>query len=279
MGEMSDMPALSAYIAIAPRTNQAWRVSAEPAEKSGGASAGGSNAAALAQGNSVQLSEESLRKYNDYAAALRAGSVSHSVALSVAGMIHNPSGLSAEESEAFLANLPIDRLGLVERQQQEMNAANAVLGATSRQIEQTYTDLLEAIHAERPDLQDASFGFSVEAGGRLTLTNIEGLDSDQAAWLDHALNASADLVKQAGELADAQIALFKVENFSLGIDFDRDNYARTIDIGAELLARAGARDASRSDSASGVHQRNWDNNWRQQLWTHGERSLLKVEVG
>ena len=147
---------------------------------------------------------------------------------------HTPGALSEQDQQALSASLRQDPAAVakqaLETQAQAMKTANLQLSAISSTIEHTYTRLLETITSTQPDLKGADFGFSVDTTGALVLTNAETLSADQKDRLLGALNGSDELVKQANDLADAQIALFEVERLSLGRDFNRANYAQTIDI-------------------------------------------------
>lgn len=231
----------------------------------------------------VQISREAQDKFQAYTEAAKTGSTaSSSLSLSDGVKLHAPNALSEQEQQALIASLNRDPVAVakeaLEAQGQAMKAANLQLSAASATIEQTYTRLLETIASTHPDLKDAAFGFSVDEAGALVLTNADTLSADQKDRLLLTLNASHDLVKQANDLADAQIALFEAERFSLGRDFNRANYSQTIDIGAELLARVAARDAPRDGSAGGLHQLNLANNWRQQLWTKGEQKPMSEQA-
>lgn len=227
----------------------------------------------------VQISQEALEKFQAYTEAAKTG---NTPSLSEGVKFHTPGALSEQDQQALSASLRQDPAAVaiqaLETQAQAMKTANLQLSAISSKIEQTYTRLLETITSTQPDLKGADFGFSVDATGALVLTNAETLSADQKDRLLGALNGSDELVKQANDLADAQIALFEVERLSLGKDFNRANYAQTIDIGAELLARVAARNAPRDSSGGGLHQLNLANNWRQQVWTKGEHKPMSEQV-
>lgn len=233
----------------------------------------------LAERTRVQISQEALDKFRAYTETAKTGSTT---SLSEGVKFHTPGASSEQDQQRLSASLRQDSAAVakqaLETQAQAMKTANLQLRAISSTIEQTYTRLLETITSTQPDLKGADFGFSVDAKGALVLTNAETLSADQKDRLLGALNGSDELVKQANDLADAQIALFEVERLSLGRDFNRANYAQTIDIGAELLARVAARDAPRDSSGGGLHQLNMANNWRQQLWTKGEHKPMSVQV-
>lgn len=231
----------------------------------------------------VQISQEALEKFQAYTEAAKTGSTpSNKVSLSEGVKLHNPDALSEQDQQALIASLHRDPIAVAQEalatQAQAMKTANLQLSAVSTTIEQTYTSLLKTITSAHPDLKGAAFGFSVDEAGALVLTNADTLSADQKDRLLGALNGSDELVKQANDLADAQIALFEVERLSLGRDFNRANYSQTIDIGAELLARVAARDAPRDSSGGGLHQLNMANNWRQQLWTKGEHKPMSEQV-
>ena len=231
----------------------------------------------------LQISQEALDRFQAYAETAKTGSPpSRTLSLSEGVELHAPGALSERDQQALIASLHRDPLAVakeaLETQGQAMKAANLQLSAISVTIEQTYTGLLETIASAHPDLQGAAFGFSVDVTGALVLTNANELSADQRDRLLQTLNASHDLVKQANDLADAQIALFEVERFSLGRDFNRSNYAQTIDIGAELLTRVAVRSAPRDGPADGLHQKSLENNWREQLWSKGAHKPMSERV-
>ncbi|MEI7188712.1 hypothetical protein [Dickeya dianthicola] len=173
-----------------------------------------------------------------------------------------PLVITAEEMHANFMELLAEKL-------KKMDEASNALHTISEQIDQTYQSFMDKLVKDNPDLKEASFGFSVNQYGRLVVTQTQGLNQEQVTRLEQALNSSRELVEQANKLANAQIAVFDAEDFDLGVSFNRDNYAQTIDIGAEILTRNLARVAPHDDSGMEIHQRSWDNNWRQQLLTKG----------
>lgn len=234
-------------------------------------------------GTRVEISQAALEKLQAYTEAAKTGStLSSKVSLSEGAKFQPPGALSEQDQQALIASLHRDPVAVAQEalatQAQAMKTANLQLSAVSTTIEQTYTSLLKTITRDHPDLKDASFGFSVDEAGALVLTNADTLSADQKDRLLGALNASDELVRQANELADAQIALFETERLSLGRDFNRANYSQTIDIGAELLARVAARAAPRDSSGGELHKLNMANNWRQQLWTNGEHKPMSEQV-
>ncbi|QIZ48783.1 hypothetical protein [Dickeya zeae] len=173
-----------------------------------------------------------------------------------------PLVITAEEMHANFMALLAEKF-------KKMDEASNVLHAISEQIDQTYQSFMDKFVEDNPDVKEASFGFSVSQYGRLVVTKTQGLNQAQVTQLEQALNASHELVEQANKLANAQIAVFDAEDFDLGVSFNRDNYAQTIDIGAEIMTRNLARVAPHDDSGMEIHQRSWDNNWRQQLLARG----------
>lgn len=276
---MSELPTFTFSAAANSHTPPLWRVTPGHAAKVSAETDPPAGNDSLAVRNKVQISQEALDKFQAYTETAKTGSTPSSTLILSAGVkLHAPGALSEQDQQTLIASLNRSPAAVAEdalaAQGRAMEAANQRLGALSGKIEQTYTRLLETIASTHPDLKGAAFGFSVDAAGALVLTNASSLSAEQSDRLLQTLNASHDLVKQANDLADAQIALFEVERFSLGRDFNRANYPQTIDIGAELLARVAARDAPRDGPAAGLHQRNMENNWRQQLWTKGEHKPM-----
>ncbi|WP_414502568.1 hypothetical protein [Zymobacter sp. IVIA_5232.4 C2] len=161
---------------------------------------------------------------------------------------------------------------LSQKKWNDIDNATLNLRVASSKIEKTYTDLLKQITKDNLDLKDVEFGFSVDEKGKIVLANSAGLSDEQSSRVEKALNGSEQLVKEANDLANAHIALFKAESDdAVGIKFTRENYSKTIDIGTSVVASAAARTAARDGSANDIHKKNWDNNWRQQLNAKGER--------
>ncbi|UUE09691.1 hypothetical protein NMX13_18950 [Dickeya zeae] len=152
------------------------------------------------------------------------------------------------------------------------SAAKALAQATS-QIYYTYLSFMEKLAIDNPDLKGASFGFSVNKNGTLMVTESEGLTPNQTRRLEKALNSSGELVKQANNLANAQIADFDIENEGASaLIFNRDNYAQTIDIGKAIQTRHLASITSfdfHDQSTIEIYRKSWDYDWRQQLARNG----------
>ncbi|UCJ16235.1 hypothetical protein K5Q02_20890 [Pseudomonas sp. MM211] len=280
---MSELPTFTFSATANSPTTSLWRVTPGHAANVSAENDPTAGSDMLAERTKVQISQEALDTFQAYTEAAKTGSTaSSSLSLSEGVKLHAPDALSEQDQQALIASLHRDPVAVakeaLETQGQAMKAANLQLSAISTTIEQTYTRLLETIASAHPDLKGAAFGFSVDAAGALVLTNASSLSADQRDRLLRTLNASDDLVKQANDLADAQIALFEVERFSLGRDFNRANYPQTIDIGAELLARVAARNAPRDGPAAGLHPLNLANNWRQQLWAKGEHKPMSERV-
>ncbi|QDX28665.1 hypothetical protein [Dickeya poaceiphila] len=177
-------------------------------------------------------------------------------------LVSKPVVLTAEEMHTSFMELLAEKF-------KKMDEASSALHAISQKIDQTYQSFMDNLVKDNPDLKEASFGFTVSQYGRLLVTKTQGLNQEQVTRLEQALNSSRELVEQANKLANAQIAVFDAEDFDLGVSFNRDNYAQTIDIGAEIMTRNLARVTPHDDSGREIHQRSWDNNWRQQLLTNG----------
>lgn len=263
---MTTIPTFGSYTVADPNTEQSWRVTPSTAEQQGdnnGAVAG----EVKIDRQDVNISAEALGKYQAYIEARKAGdATSTQLTISEGTAIDVPDALSEEELAKLMkpTDTWTERMKIVD--QETLN-----LRSVSSQIESTYMSFLEQLGKDNPDLKGATFGFSVSKYNRIVVTGAEGLSQEQIQRLERALNSSRELVDQANKLADTQIALFEAESPHAVIAFNRDNYAQTIDIGAELLTRNRARYAARDGSANDVHQKNWDNNWRQQLARKGVR--------
>ncbi|UVL89456.1 hypothetical protein [Pseudomonas sichuanensis] len=274
---MNSIPTFNSYSVADNKSSQIFQVT-KPAEANlGNVPAVNEGAGRTESGNNVQISQEALDKYRNYAEALKAANSSGGKSgLSDGVQIVDPNALSEEESKKLVSSMSRDSLAIqldeISKKFESIEVAYVRHRAVDDQIDKTYLDVLKKIATDHPDLKGASFGFSVSAAREIVLVNADELTKDQADRLLKVLNGSELLVKQANELADAQIAVFAAESFNdSSVEFNRRNYAKTIDISAQVLSRIEARNAPRDGSAVEVHQKNWNNNWRQQLWAKGER--------
>lgn len=274
---MNSIPTFNSYSVADNKSSQIFQVT-KPAEANLGNVATVNEGVGRAEsGNSVQISQEALDKYKNYAEALQAANSNGAKqGLSSGVQILDPNALSEEESKKLVSSMSRDSLAIqldeISKKFESIEVAYVRHRAVDDQIDKTYLDVLKKIATDHPDLKGASFGFSVNAAREIVLVNADELSKDQADRLLKVLNGSELLVKQANELADAQIAVFEAESFNdSSVEFNRRNYAKTIDISAQVLSRIEARNAPRDGSAVEVHQKNWNNNWRQQLWAKGER--------
>lgn len=274
---MSSIPTFNSYSVAENKSSQVFQV-AKPAEANlGNAATANQDEGRAEPGNQVHISQEALDKYRNYAEALKtANSNGAKQGLSGGVQILDPNALSEEESKKLVSSMSRDSLAIqldeISKKFESIEVAYVRHRAVDDQIDKTYLDVIKKISAEHPDLKDASFGFSVNAAREIVLVNADELSKDQADRLLKVLNGSELLVKQANELADAQIAVFEAESFNdSSVEFNRRNYSKTIDISAQVLSRIEARNAPRDGSAVEVHQKNWNNNWRQQLGAKGER--------
>lgn len=273
---MSIIPTFNSFTVTDNKSSQIWQVT-KPTEVNPSYIATVNEEGDKTEvGNHVHISQEALDKYSNYAEALKtAGSSGDKHGLSGGAKILDPDALGEEESKKLVSSMSRDSIAIqwdtINQKLQSMEVAHVRRRAADAQIETTYVDTLKKIYTDHPDLKGLSFGFSVNAAREIVLVNADELSKDQSDRLLKALNGSDLLVKQANELADAQIEVFDAEKFSTEVEFNRQNYSKTIDISAQILSKVEARKAPRDGSAVEVHQRNWNNNWRQQLWAKGER--------
>ncbi|MGM3190996.1 hypothetical protein ACS25B_08715 [Dickeya dadantii subsp. dieffenbachiae] len=266
---MNNIPTIGSYTVTDPQSGQSWRVTHSTAEQQADVDNSGAVADEVKiERQDVNISAEALSKYQAYIEARKSGdATANQVTVSEGVALQVPAALSEE----VLANLMNSADTLWVERMKRVDQETLNLRSVSSQIESTYMSFLEQLGKDNPDLKGATFGFSVSKYNRLVVTGAQGLNQEQIQRLERALNSSRELVDQANKLADTQIALFEAESPHAVIAFNRDNYAQTIDIGAELLTRNRARYAARDGSANDVHQKNWDNNWRQQLARKGVR--------
>ncbi|WP_107760642.1 hypothetical protein [Dickeya sp. Secpp 1600] len=261
---MNSIPTFGSYTVADPQSGQSWRVTHSTAEQQVDNSGAVADEVKIER-QDVNISAEALSKYQAYIEARKSGdATSNQVTISEGIALQVPDALSEEEYAKLMT--PTDTWA---ERMKTVDQATLNLRSASAQIEPTYMSFLEQLGKDNPDLKGATFGFSVSKYNRLVVTGAQGLNLEQIQRLEQALNSSRELVDQANKLADAQIALFEAESPNAIISFNRDNYAQTIDIGTELLTRNRARYAPRDGSANDVHQKNWDNNWRQQLARKG----------
>ncbi|MCW2475796.1 MULTISPECIES: hypothetical protein [unclassified Symbiopectobacterium] len=215
----------------------------------------------------VHISQEALTKFQAYAEQQKADGAASTWQRTAEGAAVAQQGPVSEAEQTA-------REALIAASHEEMRVEHAKmsyqvwgnLSAVTDEIDQTYSSFLDQLAEDNPDLKDAYFGFSVNKDGTLFVTQAEGLNKEQIERLNKALNDDDGLVKLANDLANAQIAVFDFERgFNTQKTFNRDNYGQTIDMGVDLLTRYLARSAPHDESASDIHQRNWDSNWLNQL--------------
>ncbi len=160
---------------------------------------------------------------------------------------------------------------------EDLRARRTVLGkaipeyeATHQRLEAAYTAFVKDFLGDHVQFERASFGFSVEADGKLVAKNTGVFSEGEIYHFERALNQSPELVALSGRLADLSIAIYEAEERQRPFKFNRDNFAQTIDIGAALLSKRDAREAPSDPSANDIHRKSWDNEWRQQLFHNGE---------
>lgn len=274
---MNNLPVFNSYTLADHGSGEVWRVT-RPTEANPSQVTELNQEGELIQvGDPVHISQEAFDKYQDYSESLQAASANSSkLAVSAGVPIHDPNALSAAESKALLDSLNEDPTTKMYREIaerfQSIDSATSELRVTSQALEQTYDSLMERVQQHRPDLTDKSFGFSVSAEGRIVLQNSDELNAEQVDYLDKVLNGSSALVKQANDVANAHIALTQAEWWNKGLVLDRDNYARTIDLGADLSYRRAAKAIPRGTDYIPTTPVRVENYWRQQLLDKAERA-------
>ncbi|MGM3173416.1 hypothetical protein [Dickeya lacustris] len=199
----------------------------------------------------VEISAEAFKKYNSER--------------KTGDLISKPVTITQEQ-------LHNDFMEILTAKWKRIDEASKIEQAISTQIFQTYLSFIDKFVKNNPDLKDTSFGFSVSQYGRLVVTQQEGLTEEQITRIDRALNSSKELVEQADKLADAQIALFEAEDLDFGITFNRSNYARTIDIGADITTNHLANITPRDHPlAMKIYGQAFKSYWHEQLYDKGER--------
>lgn len=271
---MSNMPVFNSYTLADPRSNEVWRVTQRTETHPGHTTELNEEGEVVEVGNRVHISQEAFDRYRDYTESLQAASANNSL-LNVSGG-GDPNALDEDASKALLDSLNEDPLSKVFREIgerfQTMDEATVELRDTTQALEQTYDSLMARINLHRPDLADKPFGFSVNAEGRIVLLDTDSLNAEQIDYLEQALNGSSTLVRQAQDVANAHIALTDAEWWNKGIVLNRDNYANTIDLGADLSYRREAKALPRGTDYIPSAPVNVQDYWRQQLTDKGEKA-------
>lgn len=215
----------------------------------------------------VDISQEALAKFQAYTEEQKADdTASHPLRTAEGAAVVQRGPMSEEEQAALIEASATVRDKFITEYLTELDKVWTHLSTVTKQIDQTFSSFLDQLAKDHPDLKDVFFGFSVNKDGTLFVTQADGLNKEQMTRLNQALNDDDDLVSQANELADAQIAAFEVhDGFNTKKTFNRDNYAQTIDMGIDLLTRYLARSAPHDETAVKIHQRNWNTNWYNQL--------------
>ncbi|MGE8362761.1 hypothetical protein [Pseudomonas sp.] len=273
---MTDRPVFNSYTVADHRSNDVWRVTKPTEATPSYVTELNEDGEPIQVGNAVHISQEAFDRYRDYSESLRAAGT-HSRALDISSGVrmHDPDALSEAESNALLESLRLDPLTRtfreIEARFQAIDKATLELRETSEGLAQAYDSLMTSLSQQRPDLADKAFGFSVNAEGRIVLLDTDNLNGEQIDYLDQALNGSSTLVRQAVDVANAHIALTDAEWWNKGIILNRENYARTIDLGADLSYRRASKALPRGTDYIPPTPVNVQDYWRQQLTSKGEK--------
>lgn len=190
--------------------------------------------------------------------------ISRSVAIDVPTPLERESGGTAPESVQDRIQREInDHYGVLDQGIAEVRSSTETL-------ERTYDSLMAQIDQHRPGLGNASFGFSVNAEGRIVILDPQGLKDEEVDYLDKALNGSEALVREAIDVANAHIALANNQPWTSRMEFSRQNYAQTIDIGADLFYRREAKALPRGTGEIPTKSVDMNNYWRFQLDLKGK---------
>lgn len=229
--------------------------------------------------SNVRISEEALDtlRLEQQTQAIRSQQTdTDKLVISQSQKIETPNALSEDEQAEFMAwinETPQARVARGIREHlQVVDSATLEVSRSTQALEQTYSSLIERIDLHRPDLANKSFGFSVNTEGRIVLLDTDDLNAKQVDYLEQALNGSSTLVKQAIDVANAHIALAKAEWHTRGIVLNRENYAKTIDVGADLAYRRAAKALPRGTGEIPTAPLPVQDYWRQQLSDKGQRA-------
>lgn len=275
---MVSIPKFTSFSAVDPASNKLLRATEIDVERTIGVDEVTKEEVTIESSN-VRISEEAYDKLKleRQAEVIRNKKVnSESLVISQGVKIDNPNVLSEEESKALLDSLNEDPLTRMYREigerLQVIDGATAELRTTTERLDHAYDGLMERIGQHRPDIASKSFGFSINAENRIVLLDADSLNAEQADYLAQVLNGSNALVSGAIDIANAHISLTEAEWWSRGLVFNRDNYAKTIDIGADLSYRRAAKALPRGSDYIPSAPINVHDYWRQQLANNGERA-------
>lgn len=268
---MTSISTLGSYTIADAQSDQTWRVSRNQTGLQNSTDDPSATSTPTIQRASVSLSQEGLARLQAFADAQKAGSAStHRV--SAGTPILDPNALTDAEHTALMESLaPKSPQARLDGYLQSLEVQSSNLRSAYQQMDSTFSSFLNKLGNDHADLKGVSFGFTVTADKKLVVTQADGLDSEQLRRLETALNGSKDLVEQANQLADAQIAMFAAYGAS-SIDFSRDTYAKTIDLGAELMARHNVSGYERARAPIELARENMRLNWLQQVTANGVRT-------
>lgn len=273
---MVSIPKFTSFSVVDPASNKLLRATDIDVERTVGVDEVTKEEVTIETSN-VRISEEAYDKlkFERQAEVIKNQKVnSESLVISQGVKIDNPNILSEEESKTLLDSLNEDPLTRMYREIDErlqvIDRATAELRTTTEKLDQAYDGLMERIGQHRPDIASKSFGFSINAENRIVLLDIDSLSAEQADYLEQVLNGSSALVTAAIDVANAHISLTEAEWWSRGLVFNRDNYAKTIDIGADLSYRRAAKALPRGTDYIPPEPINVQDYWRQQLANNGE---------
>ncbi|VXC05658.1 conserved hypothetical protein [Pseudomonas sp. 8Z] len=195
--------------------------------------------------------------------------ISRSVAMDVPPPLASEPGGSAAESaqdkiKGEIKREIIDRYGALDQSIADVRSSTNALAAT-------YDSLMAQVNQHHPGLGNSAFGFSVNAEGNIVLLNTQGLKDEEADYLSKVLNGSPTLVKAAIDVANAHIALASNQSWTRGLQLNRQNYAQTIDIGADLFYQREAKALPRGTGEIPTKSVDLNNYWLFQLDNKGVR--------
>ncbi|MBD9416701.1 hypothetical protein IB234_19225 [Pseudomonas sp. PDM16] len=275
---MVSIPKFTSFSVVDPASNKLLRATEIDVERTVGVDEVTKEEVTIETSN-VRISEEAYDKlkFERQAELIKSQKAnSESLVISQGVKIDNPNVLSEEESKALLDSLNEDPLTRMYREIDErlqvIDGATAELRTTTEKLDHAYDGLMERIGQHRPDIASKSFGFSINAESRIVLLDGDSLNAEQADYLEKVLNGSNALVSGAIDIANAHISLTEAEWWSRGLVFNRDNYAKTIDIGADLSYRRAAKTLPRGADYIPPAPVNVQDHWRQQLANNGERA-------
>lgn len=187
----------------------------------------------------------------------------------------SPAAIYHPSTEAVEATEPMESIEtwIGRMQSPDFPAAAAAHKVATESLKSSFNEFKSALAHVFPELAEKKFGFTIDADGTLKSTNSAGeLNAADVERLDMLLNASPALKAAASQYRDASIELVETDSpwggsFLGGYNLTKDNFARTIDLGALFADKGTVTPAERLA-----------NTFSHQLWSKGEVATKETEI-